>query len=427
MRRNTLRGKIIEAISVLGLLTAGLSGCSPASDGTVNSGVIRETTTAGTTSKVTQPGRVPAVTTTAVSITKPLTKPIGTAATTSAVPETNTERTSAEPEDPIARIIDQMTLDQKIRQMLLVHFPIQYGSTSQTVEYGGYLFFSDFFKERTPKEVTSLLKKINDHSEVPLPVLFAVDEEGGTVNRISLFSQYGVERFKSPQEIYENGGIEALIKDTDSKAHFLKNLGINLNLAPVADVSSDPNSFIYDRTMGLSAHDTAAAISAITAEMKKEQMLSSLKHFPGYGDNVDTHTDIAIDNSTLAQLKSRLEPFRAGINSGADSLMVSHIIMTVFDQSLPASLSVRAHQYIREDLNFKGVIMTDDLQMKGLTKVTDEPFVAAVLAGNDLLITDDPEGAVKTIRTAVANKTISEAQIDESLLRILKMKASLKP
>ena len=405
-------------VSLFAMISLSLSGCSLVTSDTiagtkpVGSNSSQPSTMSGT---AIMPGTVPKKGTTTESSTK----------TSPASADPRITKAEVIPDEKFKSILERLTLEEKIKQMLLVHYDAALSEKADGAEYGGYLFFGDFFKERKPDEVTNLLKTLTDRSNTPYPLLFAVDEEGGTVNRISRFKQYREKKFSAPQQIFKESKIEGLIQDTRDKSEFLKGLGINLNLAPVADLSTDPDSFIYDRTLGLPVAETAVGISAMVRAMKEENILSSLKHFPGYGDNVDTHQTIAVDGSSFQELEKRLEPFRAGIEAGADTLMVSHIIMKAFDKDLPASLSLKVHAYIRTELGFNGVIMTDDLQMKGLTDKTKDPFVTAVLAGNDLLITADPESAVGSITKAVREKKISEIQIDEAVLRVLKLKASL--
>ncbi len=366
------------------------------------------TTVLNTTSANTTSANTTSVNTTSVYTTNPST----------ALPITN-------PEEAIYQVIEKLTLEEKVKQMLVVHFDETTGEAANAGEYGGYLFFADFFKDRQPADVKRLLKQISEKSNTPYPLLLAVDEEGGTVNRISGFTQYRSQKFKAPQKIVNDEGIPGLIQDTKEKAQFLKELGINLNLAPVADVSTNPNSFIYSRTLGVSIDETSLAIAAMIKTMKEANILSCLKHFPGYNDNVDTHEAVAVDGSSITELTKRLKPFQAGIRAGASTLMVSHIVIKAFDEKLPASLSAKAHEFIRRELGFQGVIITDDLQMKGLTKITDDPFAMAVTSGNDLLITDDPTTALESIVQAVKDKTIDESQIDAALVRLFKLKATL--
>lgn len=422
--------RIRKALSLMAICSLTLSGCSLITlDNNATS--TRKLTASGS---FTSPGSSSSAGTTVQSRTSlqgptgPLTSHPATTSPALTGPSTTSPMTTggSRSEERIKGILEGLTLEAKVRQMLLVHGSATI-STRTAADYAGYIFFADFFRDRTPDEVRTLLEKINSRTNVPFPMLFAVDEEGGTVNRISGFSQYRETKFPSPRKIYQQAGLSGLVLDTRDKAMFLKGLGINFNLAPVADVSSDPESFIYPRTLGLSTDETASAIRAMILTMTEENILSSLKHFPGYGDNVDTHQAIAVDDSTMPDLEQRLKPFQAGIDAGADTLMVSHIIIRAFDENVPASLSGKAHAYIRQVMGFNGVILTDDLQMKGLTQITDDPFAAAVLAGNDLLITDEPDQAVQSIIKAVEDQVISEGQIEASVLRVLTLKASLVP
>ena len=142
------------------------------------------------------------------------------------------------------------------------------------------------------------------------------DEEGGTVTRASRNPNLFSEPFKSPQAIYSAGGMEALAQDALDKSQALLDLGINVNFAPVCDVSTDPNDFIYDRTLGQDAETTADYITRTVLTMGDAGEMAVLKHFPGYGNNADTHTGIAVDDRPMETFEnSDLLPFKAGIEA----------------------------------------------------------------------------------------------------------------
>ena len=252
-----------------------------------------------------------------------------------------------------------------------------------------------------------------------------MDEEGGTVNRISRYPAFRAEPFSSPQERYKAGGFEAIEKDTVEKCTLLHELGVNLNFAPVCDVSKDPEDFIYNRSFGKDASQTAQYVTTVVDVMKKQKMGSVLKHFPGYGDNEDTHTGIAYDNRSYDDfVQSDFIPFEAGIDSGADVVLVSHNIVKSMDDQRPASLSPRVHEILREELGFSGVIVTDDLYMDGVRDFADDEQVAvmAVEAGNDLLCCTDFTVQIPAVVDAVKSGEIPEHRIDQSVIRILEMK-----
>ena len=148
--------------------------------------------------------------------------------------------------------------------------------------------------------------------------MIAVDEEGGTVVRVSSNPKLASAPFASPQETYQKGGLEGIRADTEAKAGLLLELGINLNLAPVCDVSTDPGDYMYSRTIGVPASETAGVIGAMVETMEEKNLSGALKHFPGYGGNLNTHTGISVDNRPYEQFqKEDFLPFAAGIRAGA--------------------------------------------------------------------------------------------------------------
>ena len=256
----------------------------------------------------------------------------------------------------------------------------------------------------------------------------AVDEEGGSVCRISQYPAFRDTPFPSPRKLYLQGGMELVLGIEAEKAALLHSLGINVNMAPVCDIATAGNAFLYSRSLGQSAETTAEfAIGAMTL-MDAFQVGAVLKHFPGYGNNVDTHSGIAIDRRTLADLENQdLIPFAEAIHAGCDAIMVSHIIVTAMDEELPASLSPAVHSYLRSILGFNGVIVTDDLVMEAIRKDygTGEAAVLAVLAGNDLLCSTEYAVQYAAVLEAAETGRIPEAQIDRSAERILRWKQSL--
>ncbi|MGN1103100.1 MAG: glycoside hydrolase family 3 N-terminal domain-containing protein, partial [Huintestinicola sp.] len=155
---------------------------------------------------------------------------------------------------------------------------------------------------------------------------------------------------------------------------------------------------------------------------------SCLKHFPGYGSNADTHTGISVDKRSAESFREKdFIPFEYGINVGVSSVMVCHNIVEAFDSERPASLSVEVHRILREELGFKGVIISDDMGMDAIKLYSggESPYVLAVLAGNDLVCTSDIPTAYEAILAAVKDGRIPEEAVDESCIRILEMKEKL--
>ena len=223
------------------------------------------------------------------------------------------------------------------------------------------------------------------------------------------------------------GGLTGLLTDTLQYNDRLCALGINVNFAPVCDVSADSNDFIYDRSFGQDAEATAEYVAQMVVVMNDAGMGSVLKHFPGYGNNVDTHTGIAIDERPYEQFgTSDFLPFRAGIEAGAPFVLVSHNIVKCMDAELPASLSPAVHQLLRDELGFDGVILTDDLSMGAVQAYAEGGSVAvlALRAGNDMLVTADYESQIARVLDALADGTLDESVIDEACARVLRAKAA---
>ena len=337
----------------------------------------------------------------------------------------------AEEPDPIAaraqELLDGMTLEEKVGQMFIARCP-ETDAAQLAADYhlGGYILFGRDFKDKTAEQVTTDIQSCQDAAEIPL--LIAVDEEGGTVNRVSSNPNLRSSPFRSPQSLYSEGGLELVRSDAQEKCRLLESLGININFAPVCDVSQDPADFIYDRTLGRDAQETSQYVAAVVETMAEEGMGSVLKHFPGYGNNTDTHTGVAYDDRPYDTfLTSDFLPFQAGIAAGADMVLVSHNIVSAMDEASPASLSPEVHRVLREDLGFTGVIVTDDLVMDGVRDFAgdDEAAVLAVQAGNDLLCCTDFQTQVPAVLAAVESGEITEEQIDAAVLRVLTMKLRL--
>lgn len=330
-------------------------------------------------------------------------------------------------EEQADRILSGMSTEQKIAQMMVVAMPAS-GAASMQSEYqfGGYILFGRDFKRTDKKGMKKLIASIQKVSDIP--AVMGVDEEGGTVVRASLYSKYRKKKFRSPRQVYKAGGYKAITKDTKNKDRFLKSFGLNCNFGPVADVPYRRSNFMYDRSFSTSVRRTKKFVKLTVSQMGSDGVLSVLKHFPGYGGNGDTHSRIIRDKRSLRKFERRdLKPFDAGIKAGADMIMMSHIKVNAFDSKRPASLSEKVHEYLRTEMGFEGVIITDGLGMAGITDFAGgDPGRAAVMAvkaGNDMLcVTTSCKKCFKAIRTAVEKGEISDTQLDNSVRRILLMK-----
>lgn len=317
--------------------------------------------------------------------------------------------------------LKEMTLDEKINQLLLVRYPdSNQKEILEKYQFGGYVFFEKDFANKTKEEVISMMKELQEVAKIP--ILTAVDEEGGTVVRVSSNSNLRSEEFKSSQELYKDGGLDRIKEDTIEKSNLLNSLGINLNLAPVVDVTTNPDDYMYDRSIGQDTTITSNYAKTVIEASKGRDVSYTLKHFPGYGNNSDTHTGSSIDTRSYEDIVNNdLPPFKSGIEAGAEAVLVSHNTVNSIDSNNPASLSASVHNLLRNELSFKGIIITDDLSM-GATSSIDNATVKAVLAGNDLIITTDYEESFNEIKNAVADGTISEELIDKLAFRVIAWK-----
>ena len=255
-------------------------------------------------------------------------------------PERNGDETAEETDAVRAReILAGMSLSEKVGQMFFVRCP-ESGAVEKVSQYaiGGYLLFARDFEPHTADSMRDVIQDYQNEAKIPL--FIGVDEEGGTVTRVSRFPQYRQSPFLSPQALYQRDAWNAVIADTAEKAALLRHLGINVNFAPVCDVSTDSSDYMYDRSFGKGAEETAQYVENVVGVMGEWNMGSVLKHFPGYGANGDTHTDIVRDDRPYSHFTEQdFLPFAAGIENGADMVLVSHNVVASMDKDMPASFA----------------------------------------------------------------------------------------
>ena len=331
------------------------------------------------------------------------------------------------PPDPVDLLLSGLTTEEKVGQLFLARCRKE-TAAEDIAQYhlGGLVLFDRDTEDETPESLRQTLERYQKAATIPL--LIAVDEEGGSVVRISDKPAFRDTPFSSPRSLYEGGGMEALRTAEVEKDALLSDLGINVNLAPVCDITTDPAAFLYDRSLGQSPELTCQWVQIAVEEGQTYGIGCVLKHFPGYGNNADTHVGIAIENRSLEELEAQdLLPFAAGMEAGCGAVMVSHIQVTALDAEYPASLSPAVHRYVRETMGYNGVLVTDDLVMDAISVPygVGEAAVLAVLAGNDLLISSDFPEQYAAVLEAIREGRISEEQIDNAVRRVLLWKQSL--
>ena len=324
-------------------------------------------------------------------------------------------------------ILNSMTLEEKIGQLFIVRYEnIDEEDEVKQYQLGGITFYGKDFRYEDKDSIIELINSLQ--SDVKIPMFMSVDEEGGSVARVSRWYQYRSEIFHSPRDYYEQGGLDLVLQMEEEKAQLLSSLGLNMNLSPVADISDKPGAFMYDRSLGEDAYTTAEFVCR-TAKISADYGVGSvIKHFPGHGNNTDTHFYTARDTRSLEELKENdLIPFQAAMDEENSAIMIGHTVVEALDDEYPASLSKKVHDYIRNQMNFDGVIIPDALDMDTVSSSFNGENVAvlAIMAGNDILCTSEYKEQYEAVLQAVKDNKISIEQIDESVLRILRWKLQL--
>lgn len=332
--------------------------------------------------------------------------------------------------------LKHLTLEEKVGQLFFAACPATDAPSAVTQYHlGGILLFTRDYQdisgnwltaETFAEKISSLQTAAQDDTGISL--FIGSDEEGGTVTRASRNPNLFESKFPSPQTLYQTEGLEGLLIKTTSFNERILSYGVNVNFAPVCDISTHSTDFIYDRSFGQDAAATADYISQVVTAMGSAGVGSVLKHFPGYGSNVDTHTGIAMDTRPYEQFTAEdYLPFLSGIDAGAPFVLVSHNIVTCLDEAYPASLSPAWHVQLRSHLGFDGIILTDDLNMGAVQSYAKEGNIAvlALQAGNDMIVTTDFEQQISTILDAVENGTLSEDIINNACRRVLTGKQRL--
>lgn len=344
----------------------------------------------------------------------------------------------------VSEALGQMTLEQKIGQLFIVStdsldFNAETKMTKkmrkniEKYQPGGVIFFSfnftDSEKVKDNRKATKrFIRKMQKNSQIPL--FISVDEEGGSVSRIANSDGMGTTKFPSMAEIGATGDAANAYNVGSTIGREIAELGFNLDFAPVADLSTNAsNTEIGSRSFG---SDPALVSDMVSEEVRGLQgngVSSCVKHFPGQGESGDdTHKGFVNLDVTIDRLREvEFLPFQAGIDAGADLVMMSHVaVRNVTQNEVPASLSsLMVTDILREELQFDGVVITDAMNMKVITKFYDagEAAVMAIQAGNDMvLMPDDFVSAYEGVLEAVEDGTLTQSQIDEAVSRILTVK-----
>ena len=346
-----------------------------------------------------------------------------------------TEVTEEEKPSLVDETLAGMTLHEKVCQMMFVTpeeltgedgVTVAGDATRQALEnypVGGIVYFAKNLESQD--QVKEMIDNSQKYSSIGLFV--ATDEEGGVVNR--LMDTVGTTYIGS-MYYYKDDGDETAYENAYTIANDMSALGFNLDFAPVADVWSNPdNTVIGERAYSDDYAQAAELVGNAVKGFNDGGVMCTLKHFPGHGDTAeDSHYSSAYVHRTKEEIMAdEMQPFRSGIEAGAEFVMVGHLIVPDIDE-VPATLSYkRATGILRDELKFEGVAITDSFEMESIADnySVDDAVVMSVKAGMDMILQPkDMASAVNSIEQAVADGELSEDRIDESVRRILTLKES---
>ena len=345
-----------------------------------------------------------------------------------------------EPDPPsrdevLAQFVEDMTLQEKIGQLLMAGFEGTQVSEREVFlikdyHIGGFIFFGrNITNEEETRNLIHELKTIK--SDSPVQLFIGVDEEGGPVSRLS-----GIYRNLPPQSsLGESGDPEIAYEYGSIQGEKLRRLGFNVNFSPVLDVDSNPNNpVIGNRAISNDPSLVAQLGIQVWKGIGDQGVVPVGKHFPGHGDtDVDSHTLLPVIEKSREELdETELVPFQASVDQGIPALMVGHLLIPALDQE-PASLSEGIMEdLLRDEMGFRGVLFSDDLTMGAITDrmSVSEAAVDFIGAGGDVALICHGETEVmeafKAIEAAVRDGIISEEYIDQKLVRIIRLKEDFK-
>lgn len=339
----------------------------------------------------------------------------------------------SEKEAFIQRMMDTMTLEEMAGQMLFLSFETSEsggalteidGATIAALEKhkpGGVIYFGANID--TAAQTLKLSKDLQSNSRIPL--FIGTDEEGGKVSRITRSGKIDAVKIPPAKEIGNTSDTSKAYEAALTISRELTALGINVDFAPCADLNSDNEGVIGDRAFSGKPETASEFVTAAVAGFIDGGIICSLKHFPGHGTAPgDTHEAEIISEKSLAEiLKADMLPFVSGIQADAPMVMFSHI--TVPEWGVPSSLSSDAVKYLRDELGFDSVIITDAMRMGAVTECysPSEAAIMAVNAGIDiLLLPESAEDAFNALVSAVTSGKTDIGRLEESVYRILSLK-----
>ena len=349
-------------------------------------------------------------------------------------------------DEQASQLVSGMSLEDKVAQMFVITPEALTGYASVTAAgdttkaayesrpVGGLIYMADnlLSTEQTTEMLTNMQNIAMERTG--LPVFLSVDEEGGTVARVAKNDAFGVTDVGNMSDIGATGDAQNAYNAGVTIGTYLKQLGFNVDYAPVADVLTNPdNTVIGTRSFGSDASVVADMVTKELEGLSSQGVFGAVKHFPGHGGvSGDPHDGaVTLDKSLEELMQTEFVPFQKAVENGVSFVMVGHIsVPQVVGDNTPASLSqMMVSNVLREQLGYQGIVITDAMNMGAITGsyTADQAAVMAVNAGVDLiLMPQDYETAYNGLLQAVQDGTITEDRINESVTRIVKVKLQMQ-
>ncbi|MDY4443214.1 MAG: glycoside hydrolase family 3 N-terminal domain-containing protein [Butyricicoccus sp.] len=361
-------------------------------------------------------------------------------------PEKSSGQETVSVQQQIDGYLEEMTLEEKVAQLFIIQpeaildvgTAVAAGdATREAIDkypVGGFIYFGENLQSK--EQTQEMLRNVQAYSteRTGFPAFLSVDEEGGTVARVAGTGNFDVPDIGDMADIGAAGDVDAAKQVGEDIGSYLAELGFNLDFAPVADVLSNPeNTVVRKRSFGSDPELVSDMAIAVSDGLEEKGLLSAYKHFPGHGaTSADTHKGYAYTDKTLEELEAcELIPFQRCIADGAKIIMAAHIsVPNVTGDDTPTSLSkTMVTDILREKMGYTGLVVTDAMNMGAITEeyTSGEAAVKALQSGVDIvLMPENFQEAYQGVLDAVADGTLTEERIDESVTRILTVKLDMQ-
>ena len=361
-------------------------------------------------------------------------------------PEKSSGQETVSVQQQIDGYLEEMTLEEKVAQLFIIQpeaildvgTAVAAGdATREAIDkypVGGFIYFGENLQSK--EQTREMLHNVQAYSteRTGFPAFLSVDEEGGTVARVAGTGNFDVPDIGDMADIGAAGDVDAAKQVGEDIGSYLAELGFNLDFAPVADVLSNPeNTVVRKRSFGSDPQLVSDMAIAVSDGLEEKGLLSAYKHFPGHGaTSADTHKGYAYTDKTLEELEAcELIPFQRCIAAGAKCIMAAHISAPkVTGDDTPTSLSkTMVTDILRGKMGYTGLVVTDAMNMGAITEeyTSGEAAVKALQAGVDIvLMPENFQEAYQGVLDAVADGTLTEERIDESVTRILTVKLDMQ-